>query len=86
MAEYWKKEILADYHAIWREDELRSFCGVVLDPEVFIPLYLGRLLKRKQLEKALPEPGHYKVQIKVCKIWLTQLTSDHNNHAQVMCI
>ena len=66
MVDYWKSEILTEFHAVWREDETRSFCGVVLDPQFFIPLYLVRLLKRKQLEGSLPEPGHYRVQIKVC--------------------
>ena len=64
MAEYWKDEILTDFNFAWKNDP-REFCGVLVDPADFIPLYLGRFLARKEMEGKLPAPGKFAVEFKV---------------------
>ena len=64
MSSYWKKEILPTIHPCWR-GEPRVMCGAVIDPKEFLPSYLSRWLKRKEMEGKLPEEGYYKVQFKV---------------------
>ena len=64
MAEYWKEEMLPDFNFAWKKDP-REFCGVLMDPAEFIPLYLGRFLSRKEMEGKLPAPGKFAVEFKV---------------------
>ena len=66
MAKYWKSEILSDPHFVRRDaPNPREICGVVLDPAIFIPMYMKRFLTRMEMEGKLPVPGTYSVEFKV---------------------
>ena len=65
MAQYWKKEIIVEFHYLWKKGEPRQLCGVAMDPAKFIPKYLGRFLERRHMEGDLPPAGNYKIKIKV---------------------
>ena len=73
MALYWKKEIITDMKAIWKGEEAsRQFCGAMLDPKEFFPIYLRRILERKKLDGEEIAPGYYTVKFKVNQ-WNNQL-------------
>ena len=57
---YWRDKIIPDFSIIWRDDP-RELCGVLMDPVLFLPLYL----ERRELEGDLPVPGSYVIELKV---------------------
>ena len=61
---YWRDKIIPDFSIIWRADP-RELCGVLMDPVLFLPLYLARFLERRELEGDLPVPGSYVIELKV---------------------
>ena len=68
MVKYWKSEILPEPNFVWREaPNPREICGVVLDPVLFIPMYMRRFLARMEMEGKLPVPGTYSVEFKVIR-------------------
>ena len=46
-------------------EDRRLLCGQLVDPAVFIPKYVERLLQRRKFEGDLPAPGNYSLEIKV---------------------
>jgi hypothetical protein len=68
MANYWKQDIISEFLPVWTmKEERRVLCGQLMDPAVFIPLYIHRLLIRRELEGDLTVPGNYQIEIKVSK-------------------
>ena len=67
MSRVWKIEILAEIQPIWRdvEGQERQFCGVLMDPRKFLPMYMERFLRRRELDGNLPVAGNYEVEFKV---------------------
>ena len=67
MSSYWKEEILTEIHTISKttEDGMRLVIGVLLNPKEFLPLYLRRFLKRREMEGDLPAAGNYRIEFKV---------------------
>ena len=67
MSLHWKNEMLAEMKPIWRDllGRQRQFCGLVMDPRKFFPVYLQRFLRRMELEGDLPIAGNYEVEFKV---------------------
>ena len=67
MSRVWKIEILAEIKPIWRdvEGQERQFCGVLMDPRKFLPMYMERFLRRRELDGNLPVAGNYEVEFKV---------------------
>ena len=66
MSAYWKGNILTNYRMVWSGKEDSRFpCGVMMDPQEFIPLYLKRFLGRLDLEGKLPPSGSYVIEFKV---------------------
>ena len=59
--------MLAEMKPLWRVllDGQRQFCGLVMDPREFFPVYLQRFLRRMELEGDLPIAGNYEVEFKV---------------------
>ena len=64
LVKYWRDKIIPDFSIIWRDDP-RELCGVLMDPVLFLPLYLARFLERRELEGDLPVPGSYVIELKV---------------------
>ena len=64
MSRVWKIEILAEIQPIWRdvEGQERQFCGVLMDPRKFLPMYMERFLRRRELDGDLPVAGNYEVE------------------------
>ena len=65
MSKHWKANILSKFEFVWTEEETRNFCGVMMDPVEFLPLYMRRFLGRRELEDNVPVPGTYYAQFKV---------------------
>ena len=65
MSEYWKGNIVTEFHLVKTYEDPRILCGVLMDPKDFLPNYLRRMLVRWHIEGSLPAPGYYRVQFKV---------------------
>ena len=67
MSRYWKSDLLVEMHPVWRDipGGERQFCGLVMDPREFLPLYMRRFLRSRELGGDLPEAGNYRVEFKV---------------------
>ena len=65
MSEYWKGNIVTEFHHVKTYEDPRVLCGVLMDPKDFLPNYLRRMLVRWHIEGNLPPPGYYRVQFKV---------------------
>ena len=66
LSRYWKEEILAKFCYVWRkEGQVKALCGILMDPEDFLPKYVRRMLARHDMEGCLPDPGYYQIVFKV---------------------
>ena len=65
MSEYWKGNIVTEFHNVKTKEVPRALCGVMMDPMDFLPNYLRRMLIRWHIEGRLPASGYYRVQFKV---------------------
>ena len=49
---------------VWKKDP-RELCGVLQDPQDFLPRYLLRFLMRRELDGSALAPGVYSILLKV---------------------